>query len=428
MNYVDGFGRGGRFGVQAPAVPDFAAPNFTKPPRTKPTGGVVGDEDYPAPGMTVTTAPVTGRYRRDQRRATEDIRNAGFLEARAARFAAPQMTQPQTPPNEGLSPILAQSAPGYVPPVTYDGNGANRNNRIDAGAKAKARQDYMDTPPAPYRERERQAALDSVAAATGQPAGTFFDGKGPVNMAKPDPNAAPPMPGPLNMTGYMKPEDQAAWDARNKAQRENNAAIAKAQGYPRGATPPPDPARLAAAAAAKRANADMTMAPYSGNNLNQNRELAQQRANDNSAVAEGVANSAGAQRDDFVRIEFENKQLRDRIQELEKMLNPKLGSGKVLPGTVVNSQIDEQLGDMQSRYAYTVSQDGKYKDELKAKIDDLTAAGAKPPKPIPQQATGEPQVDAQALIEEAREALRRGADPAAVRRRLAEMGINEPGF
>jgi hypothetical protein len=368
----DNFGRRGRFGIQQPVSPLMT--NYDMEPRVAPATRLA-PQPAAAPMMGVSD-----RYRRDQRRATEDTRNAGFLEARAAKAAA-------APINQG--PAMQPKFPTAGRPM----------GEVTPQAPLMPGQFAYGTEQT--RERSQQIGRD------------LADGADPKAMA------------PVNMTGFASnggkggdPNQQ--WDAQNAAQAQwRQQQVAARGGVPLGVAMP-DAGRLNAAAEAKRGNALMTMAPYMSDpsrpqtmceDLRGQRQFndaspemyaaqtgavnagsqfvgaqtgmvgAQTRNVDanTQAVQDGSVNWQQERESLLAKLEKMQTQL-DRYRQIE-MRNAQGGpQGSPVNGGKQDAPIDSALGDTQNRLAYSASQDGKDVDYLQEKIDTLTAAGAKPPK------------------------------------------------
>lgn len=376
MQYNDPFGRRGRFGVQAPVAPAY---NIEPPQTVAPLRQQQG-QAAPLYSMANATAPVSGRYRRDQRRATEDIRNAGFLEARAQKAMAAPVSQ---------GPAMQPTFP-----------------------KSMGRPMGEVTPQAPLLPGQFSYGTEQIRERSQQIGRDLADGADPAVVA------------PVNMTGFAAnggklndPNQQ--WDAQNAAQAQwRQQQMASRGGVPLGVAMP-DAGRLQAAAEAKRANAMMTVAPYMGNpsapqsvgeNLRGQRQFndaspgmydAQTNAvNTGSEFLGAQTGMVGAQtrnvdantqavQDGSANWQQEREELLGRMQQMQTQLDryrqiemrPK-STGKAAEEP---SALDLEYTDLAERYAYSIkvggdagmmgdNEDAKW---LKTRMDALKEAGAK---------------------------------------------------
>lgn len=264
---------------------------------------VVSPYGYSDQVDTRRVAPAAGRFtsglqsnvapmRRATRRAVEDVRNAGFLAAKANAGAAgpvaPMFTRPP-PTSNGISANVLKGAPIPDGKFSYTTDGSSRSDWKRIG------QDLADGA---------------------------------------DPNAIPA----INVTGFARsstgdgPAGMQQWNAEDQARRQwQSEQVAARGGVPLGVQMPgadvanvstpmapwsdADSGRLMAAANAKRLRADLELAPYMGGNHIQNRDIAQTNANNAMTIAQGNASAGVAEID---QLRDENKRLMQLIDDLQR--------------------------------------------------------------------------------------------------------------
>lgn len=288
-------------------------------------------------------APISDAYRRSARRAVEDVRDAGFLEARASGPVAPMMnngappvapmfTRPP-PPSNGISAGELKAAPIPAGKFSYTTDGSGRSDWKRIG------QDLADGA---------------------------------------DPNAIPA----INVTGFARsstgdgPAGMQQWNAEDHARRQwQQEQVAARGGVPLG-TSMPNAGNLMAAANAKRTQASLLMAPYMNDPVAPQLVGADvQRANINNANAATNIGSGPEREAELLR----------QIEHLQTLLNEAQRNRALDQSDQRLTQNDQRLDQNQQRIDNAGTRSGRVGPPAPAQ----PSSPAQQQQPQQQQQTGQ---------------------------------------